>query len=204
MMGNKMKSSGIEGDKFNIQEGLVKCALYALTLAIYTLAFVASIGLFVSIILSAAILLAGLANILLGTWTLLHLPAFRLWPLARADDGLSSIVKGLELLFVAPVVGVTFPVAATFLMSQLEQLLDILRIRDKDPNVKSMKVKSIASFLDTTKVSFVGFMAALLLANLIGLIVSSVVNPAILAGHVVGVSLCLGYYWLIAQRGRAE
>jgi len=154
-------------------------------------------GLYTSIGLSIGVFLAGFGYLVVGTLDLIRnhsvFSALHLGDEPHSN-GLGYILEGLELLFLAPIVGLTFAGSSTFLRSQLYRLKALL-----DPNnvhaLVDAKTEALATFNRQGKVGFVGFMIALLLTNLIRQVITgTVVDPWSLAGHAVGILMCLGYY----------
>lgn len=136
------------------------------------LAFVVTLAIFFSFVLAALIYLDGLLDIARGACGLLLYEYYpqnwvgSQWIKHQSRQELSLILNGLELLFLAPAVGLTFASTIFFLSNKLECLQNRLRHIAANPEDQFEREMHDIKFLVT------GLMVSVLLTDLIGRVIS--------------------------------
>lgn len=160
----------------------------------------AALGVNLSIILAGFIFAVGLWDIVIGVGGLV----IGLLP-ASGDNGikgLATIFKGLELMFLAPAVALTYASSLVFLKAKINRLKDILRKESGHGDV-SINEENAHHQLDLhqVKVSITGLMIAVLLTDLIGHIIARLpFEPWALAASGTAITLCLLYYLVLTYK----
>jgi hypothetical protein len=159
-------------------------------------------GVQLSILLAILIFLVGLLDVGLGVVGLVletNIIFFIDW--RPANSGLSGILNGLELLFLAPAVALTFASSVVFLKAKIDRLMNIM---DGQGGKDDLAIKDVSNIVRAevyqVKHSVTGLMIAVLLTDLIGRIISRAqFDVTALAASGVGTGLCLTYYLVLAR-----
>lgn len=159
-----------------------------------------ALGGYIAVALSVVIFALGLLEVGLGAEGLSRklLPHPGIAGLGHA--GISEILKGLELLFLAPAVTLTYFSSVVFLKIKIDRLLNIDKVDTKGEHEFSARRNIIGGEMHQVKISFTGLMIAVLLTDLIGRIIASEpVQLGSLLGGGFATVLCLAYYLLLNQ-----
>jgi hypothetical protein len=166
--------------------------------------YLAAGGLYVSIILSTGIFFAGLLEIAVGTRELFSpMTEALLHPSAASkalpNSGAGSILKGLELLFLAPAVGLTFAGSVVYLKTKIDRMLRAIGGPGLDGDSSRIDIEdTISSEMYQVKISVTALMISVLLTDLISRVIAQgPVETSTLQGIGLGTALCLAYFFVL-------
>jgi len=162
-----------------------------------------ALGVMFSMLLSILIFAAGLTEILLGAKALIVEAVHEGWntgPVPR--NALSSVLNGLELLFLAPMIALTFASSILFLKAKFDRLIDIIgRKNERERQAIQVHESDVVEEMHKVKLSVTGLMVSVLLTDLIGRIITDApLGMLRTLGSTIATILCIGYY-LALDRG---
>lgn len=172
-------------------------------------AFLIRLGFVISGVAMSFVLAAGLLQVLSGGARLL--PALRWWPTMLTWDAeasalaVSSILKGIEYMFLAPIIYLSFVSVCIYSRDRMSRIAALMRPSNSAKPPEAVLPYSMSSILHEVKSLFAGLMVAVLLTDLVARILYGrpPFEAMALLAHSVGIIMCGAYYVVLNRLGRS-